>query len=217
MTHPQTPAHDVAGSPGTHPQISIRIVPREDVMLEALTGRLKWEQNRYGIRVVIPARLSWGATRGLLTDLGAYLVGFLCIFVIAGCIGFVRGLSFHSFLESHGMHSLYISAIGCCTGLVLAKMVPRLFGETVVTLSPTQITIEWNTRIRRLKEVFPTATVRAIRFVERTDEVAVKNKIAQNEIQFVQAQSTHHFGEGLTREEAETLIAKMTEVYPFPS
>ena len=46
-------------------------------MLEVLKGRLKWERTADGIRVVIPARLSWSAIRRHLNDLGAVLVGYL--------------------------------------------------------------------------------------------------------------------------------------------
>jgi hypothetical protein len=115
------------------------------------------------------------------------------------------------------MHSLYLTSLGCCTGLIIARTVPRLFGATIVTLSPDQITVEWNSRLRRDKGVFPTATLRGFRFVERSDEVPLKNRLGQNEVQFVQAQSICHFGEGITREEAEALICKMVEVYSFPS
>jgi hypothetical protein len=186
-------------------------------MIETLTGRLKWERIGGGIRVVIPARMSWGAVRRLLIDLSVYIGAFLCLFLIVGCVAFFRGLNFHTFLNSHGMHSLYLTSLGCCTGLIIARTVPRLFGATIVTISPDQITVEWNSRLRRDKGVFPTATLRGFRFVERSDEVPLKNRLGQNEVQFVQAQSICHFGEGITREEAEALICKMVEVYSFPS
>jgi hypothetical protein len=131
-------------------------------MLETLTGRLKWERTGDGIRVMIPPRLSWGAIRRPQDDLGAYVVAFLGIFASVGGVAFLRGLSFHSYLSSEAVHSLYRVSLGCCTGLVLAKLVPRLFGETVVTLSPAQITIERNSRLRRSKEVFPTTTLHSL-------------------------------------------------------
>src|SRR5580700_1527259 len=104
-------------------------------MIETLAGRLKWERMSDGIRVVIPARMSWGAVRWLLIDLGIYVGAFLSIFVILSCIALLRGLRFYTFLNSHGMHSFYLTSLGCCTGLILARTVPRLFGATVVTLS----------------------------------------------------------------------------------
>ena len=63
-----------------------------------------------------------------------------------------------------------------------------------------------------MKEVFPTATLHSFRFVEPSGERPVQNKIGQNEVQFGQAHWTRHIGEGITREEAEALIAKMIEV-----
>jgi hypothetical protein len=186
-------------------------------MIETLTGRLKWERLGDRVRVVIPARMSWGAVRRLLIDLGVCALAYLGILVIVGCVGFYRGLNFHTFLNSHGMQSFYRISLGYCTGLVFARMIPRLFGATVVTLSPDRLMIEWNLRIRRNKSVFPTATIRGFRFVERSGKVPLKNRFGQNEVQFVQAQSTCHFGEGITREEAEALIHKIVEVYSFPS
>lgn len=182
-------------------------------MLETLTGRLKWERRGDGIRVVIPARLSWGVIRRLLGDLGGYVLGFLSIFVIAGFVAYFRGLSFRSYLVSEGAHSLYFVSLGCCTGLILAKIVPRLFGETFVLLSPIQIAVEWNARIWRSKEVFPTAVLHSFRFVERSSEIPVQNKIGQNEIHLGQTPWTRSFAEGVTREEAEALNAKMMEFY----
>jgi hypothetical protein len=160
--------------------------------------------------------MSWGAFRLLLIDLAVSVGAFLCIFLIVGCIAFLRGVGFHTFLSSHGVHNFYLTSLGCCAGLILARTVPRLFGATVVSLSPDWITIEWNSRIRRDKDVFPTATVRGFRFIDRLGDVPLRNRIGQNEVQFVQAQSTNHLGEGVTREEAEALINKMVEIYPFP-
>ncbi len=185
-------------------------------MLETLTGRLKWEQSGDGIRVVIPARLSWGAISRLLVDLGVCFVTFLGLFLIVDCVAILRGLGFHSYLHSEAVHNLYRVSLGYCAGLILARMVPRLFGKTTVMLSPAQITIEWNMRLRCSKEAFATATLHSFRFVERSGEVPVQNKIGQNEVQFGQSHWIRRIGEGVTREEAEALIAKLTEVYPFP-
>ena len=96
-------------------------------------------------------------------------------------------------------------------------MVSRLFGGTVVTLSPAQTIIQYKIPLRRSKEVFPTSTLHSFRFVERSREVPVQNKFGQNEVQFDQYHWTRYFGSGVTREEAKALITKMTEVYPFPS
>lgn len=185
-------------------------------MLETLAGRVKWEHTGDGIRVVIPARLSWGATLRLLKDLGAYFAAFSSIFVTAGSVAWFRGLSFHSFITSKGIYSLYLSSLGCCSGLVLARVIPRIFGETVVTMSPDQTTIEWNARASRSKAALPTAILHNFRFVERSSKTPVQNKFRQNEIQVGQTHWTRSFGEGVTREEAEALIAKMNEIYPFP-
>jgi hypothetical protein len=95
-------------------------------------------------------------------------------------------------------------------------MVPRLFGKTVVTLNPVKTTIGWNARLGSSKDVFPTATLHSFRFVERSGDVPVQNKIGQNEVQFCDSHWTYYFGTGVTREEAQALIAKITEVYPFP-
>jgi len=185
-------------------------------MLETLIGRLKWERTGDAIRVVIPARLSWGAIRKLLDDLGVYIVTSLGLFAITGCVAYLRGLSFRSYVNNKGVHSLFMSSLGCCAGLILARMVPRLFGKTVVTLNPVKTTIGWNARLGSSKDVFPTATLHSFRFVERSGDVPVQNKIGQNEVQFCDSHWTYYFGTGVTREEAQALIAKITEVYPFP-
>jgi hypothetical protein len=166
--------------------------------------------------VVIPARLSWGAIRRLLQDLGVNVIAFLGIFLIAAFVAYLRGLSFRACLNSEGVRSLSSVSLGCCAGLILARIVPRLFGKTVVTLSPSQFVIEWNPRIRSATEVFPTAILHSFRFVERSSDVLVQNKIGQNEVQFRDTHWTHDLGTGVTRAEAEALIAKMMEVYPFP-
>lgn len=185
-------------------------------MLETLAGRLKWERTVDGIRVVIPARLSWGAIRRLLDSLGVYVLASLGLFAISGCIAFLHGLSFHSFMNNKGVHGLFMSSLGCCAGLILARMVPSLFGNTVVTLSPVKTTFKWNARLRIWKDVFPSETLHSFRFVERSGEVPVQNKIGQNEIQFCDSHWTHYLGTGVSREEAEALIAKLLEAYPFP-
>ena len=196
--------------------ISAIIVTRESAMLETLIGRLKWERTGDEIRVAIPARLSWGAIRKLLDDLGVVVVGYLGLFVITGCVAYLRGLSFHAFVNSEGIHTLFTLNLGYCAGLIIARMVPRLFGKTVVTLNPVKTTIGWNARLGSSKDVFPTATLHSFRFVERSGDVPVQNKIGQNEVQFCDSHWTRFFGVGITREEAQALIAKITEVYPFP-
>ena len=178
-------------------------------MLEILTGRLKWEQTDDGIRVVIPSRLSWGAIRRLLIDLGIAVVAYLGLLAIVGCVAYLRGLSFLSFVNNEGIHSFFRVSLGYLAGLIIAKMVPRLFGKTVVTLGPVKVTIEWNGRLGSSKEVFPTQTLHSFRFV-------VQNKIGQNEIQFCDSHWTHYFAVGIKREEAEALLSKLMEFYPFP-
>jgi hypothetical protein len=185
-------------------------------MFETLTGRLKWEQTVDGIRLVIPARLCWGSIRKLLDDLGVYVVTSLGLFAITGCAAYLRGLSLHAYLNNEGVHSLVRISLGRWAGLILARIVPGLFGNTVVTLSPPKTTIKWNARFGSSTDVFPTATLHSFRFVERSGNVPVQNKIGQNEIQFCDSHWTHYFGTGVTREEAQALIAKITEVYPFP-
>jgi len=186
-------------------------------MLERLAGRLKWEDANDGVRVVIPARLSWGAIRNLLEDLGVYVMASLGIFVIVGCVAYLRGLSFHSFLSNSGIQSFYFCSLGSYAGLILARTLPRLFGETVVTLNPAKFTIEWNAPLSRSTEVFPTATLQCFRFVESPGERPIQNKIGQNEIQFAQPHQTRSFGEGVTREEAEAFISKIRQVLPVPA
>ena len=185
-------------------------------MLQTLTGRLKWERIGDEIRVVIPASLSWSVIRRLMQDLGINFLAFFGILVIVSCIAYVHGLSFSSYLESEAVRSLYIASLGCCAGLVLARMVPRLFGKTTITLSPAQITIESSSRIQRSKEVIPNSILHSFRFVDQAGAVPVQNWLKQSEIRFEQANRTRHFAEGVTREEADAIIAKMMVVFPFP-
>jgi len=186
-------------------------------MLEPLVGRLRWERTDGGIRIVIPARLSWGAIRRLLDDLWIPVLGYFGIFAIAGCVAYLRGLSAAFFLRSEGVASLLWISLGYCAGLVVVRIVPLLFGETIVKLSPAQITIVRNSRIRHWKQIAPTGNLHRMRFVEQSGQIPIQNEIGQNEIQFREANSTRFFGAGVTREEASALIAKMMEVYPFPT
>jgi hypothetical protein len=184
-------------------------------MLEPLAGRLKWERTDGGIRIVIPARQSWGAIRRLLDDLWVAILAYLGIVAIAGCVAYFRGLSAASFLKSDGVTSLFLASLGYCAGLVLVRMIPRLFGETIVTLTPAQIMIVWNIRIRHWTQTAPTVNLQSIDFIERSGKMPIQNKIGQNEIQLRGTNSILSFGEGVTREEASALIAKMMEFDPY--
>jgi len=183
-------------------------------MLQTLSGRLRRECTDEGIILVIPARMSWGVIRKLVEDVCVSLVAFLLIAVIAGCVAFVRGLDSRSFLQSKGIHSLLIGAIGYCSGLILIRMIAALFGKTILRLNPSQNVLEVNWSFKRSKAVYPSATAHSFRFVERLGAVPIMNDIGQNEIQFAHDRATQHFGEGVTRAEAAALISEVNKVFP---
>lgn len=182
-------------------------------MVETLAGRLEWEQTGDGVRMVLPARLSWGVIQQLLPELGAYFVAFLGLFAIVSCIACLRGLSFGYVLNSEAMHRLYLGFPGCSAGLVLARILPRALGKTVITLSTDSIVIDRGSPLKRSKESYPVSIIQGFSFVERSGNAPMRNKVGQNEIQFSRSNSADYFGTGITREEASALMAKVNEFY----
>ncbi len=182
-------------------------------MLEPLAGRLKWERTTDGICVVIPARLSWGAARKPVEDICAGIFGFLAIFAIGYVIEAIRGVSANAYMKSQGVSSLIFGSLGYCIGGVFWGIIAKLFGKTVVLLSAANMAIERKAVIRRSsKEVFFTAGLHNLIYVEKSGSIPVQNKIGQNEIQFGVGRGSQSFASGITREEGEALIAKMNEI-----
>jgi hypothetical protein len=179
-------------------------------MLEPLAGRLKWERTADGIRVVIPARLDRPIARNLLFMAFAMVCGILAV-------------DYSDFLISSfgaGAHSkphLFEDVCCVCVGLFIGAVPPRIFGRTVLSLTPVRLTIDWRPRVWwPEKRQFSTDVLHNLRFASKSGGFRVTNESGQNEMQLDEDRKTRSFALGISQDEASALIAKMMEVYPFP-
>lgn len=176
--------------------------------LETLAGRLKWESTADGIRVVIPARLNWESFRRSLVQ--ACVLGSIFVAIDYCCARWPHTTT--TAPSGYWWHDLLCVGIG----VVIGGMIPRLFGRTLVTVSPSNLTIQWKSRIwRSKKEVYSTGDVHSLRFVEKPGKHTIQNELGQSEIQFREDYRPLYFGTGVTSDEAQALIALMMKVYPF--
>jgi len=166
-------------------------------MLETLAGRLKWERTTDGIRVVVPSHFNgwiYLTGIGLLTfpQFTYELFGRLTAatgqrLLIPGLIGLVLFALWITFLRTH---------------------------EIALTVSPNEMAVElWAFGIKLKTRKAATSRLTGLRFVPAEYGIGIDD---MNRIQFRKDQKRRNLGHGITEEEADALIAKMMEVYPFP-
>lgn len=178
--------------------------------LETLAGRLRWEPTADGIRFVIPARLNWETLRRLLVR--TCLLSSIFVAIDYCCARWPHATTT---VLPNGYWWREFLSVGI--GVFIVAVIPRLFGRTLVTVSPSNLTIQWKSRIwlRSKKEVYSTGDVHSLRFVEKSGKHRIQNEHGQSEIQFREDYRPLYFGTGVTSDEAQALIAKMIKVYPF--
>ncbi len=185
-------------------------------MLETLAGRLKCERTEDGIRIRIPT-----ARFTLRFLFGYYLIPSACIlsiYLIAKGWS-VLSLHFHPHPHPHQMtwwavfFDGLLSAIALTAGSVFARVTAR----TSLTLNPAEMKIEYRSAgIKRATRVYATANVSNLRLVMYSPGENLHNHFRMNEIQYCANSRVESFASGITEREAEALIARMMEVYPFP-
>ncbi len=167
-------------------------------MLEKLAGRLKWERTGNGIRVVIPVRFPFMA---VLSGMGVISLPF-CVVSIFDKLGGVTG-------------PLPVATIW--VGLILGVMQMMIFFTTkhVLTLSPAETTVQ--SRVLGIgvrKHTFATSRQRNLRFVpSEYGDWLFMSDVSRVEID--RDSKARKFAFGITEQEADALIEKMTAVYNF--
>jgi len=183
-------------------------------MYESLAGRLKWEQAENEIRVRIPGRFT------LRFIVEYYMIPATCIVLLyllaKSCAVII--LYFHPHPHPHQMTwwtafiSGFLSAFSLTVGAILARITAR----TTLTLNPTTMKIETHSAgFRRGTVVYATANLSDLRLARYSLGVTLQNHFRMNEIQFQANSQIQSFASGIKELEAETLIARMKEIYPF--
>jgi hypothetical protein len=168
-------------------------------MLEPLTGRLKWERQGDGIRVIIPSRFSWWLLYpGLLLLMFPHFT-----YEVFWKIGHTAATEPRSFIPEW-------------IGLALLVIWIALFRthECVLTLTPAEMRVENRALGLGLRtSTSGTSQLSDLRFIPSQYGISVDDL---SRIQLERNNRTRSFGLGIAEEEADALIAKMMEIYPFP-
>jgi hypothetical protein len=173
-------------------------------MLETLAGRLKWERVGDGIRVVIPARFPWMATRHML------ILNSFGIFVP------IAMMSAYSYLNGEP-ESWRGILIGSAFGLITGYLGFMLTARTILSLDQSSITFQYRSfGIKRGTKKYLNEQLNNLQFISSSNREEIRNEYRQNEMQIDQDLRTHSFAEGITKQEADALIEKMMEIYTFP-
>jgi hypothetical protein len=170
-------------------------------MLETLAGRLKWERMGDGIRVVIPARTDWlSAMSGIwLWMLPSYAVW---------------GIEYFIHLSRPVSVALNEISFGSCVCLVILWFTWVFTLKQVLTLNPVEMTTQARfLGIGLKKRTVATSRLRNLRFVPSEYGLTIDG---MNRIKIDRDFKTRNFPSGITKQEADTLIEKMMEVYKFP-
>jgi hypothetical protein len=175
------------------------MVARESAMFEPLTGRLKWERQGDGIRVIIPSRFRWWSLYpGLM----------LLIF---------PHFTYQVFWKSgHTAATEPRSFIPEWIGLALLVIWVGLFRthKSVLTLTQAEMRVEkYALGLRLRTSTSETSQLSDLRFIPSQYGMSVDDL---SRIQLRRNNKARSFGLGIGEEEADALIAKMMDVYPFP-
>ncbi|MGA2350485.1 MAG: hypothetical protein ABSF70_08650 [Terracidiphilus sp.] len=172
-------------------------------MLETLAGKLKWERTGNGIRVELPAQLTWpNVSRRVGSWLFTWAIYFALITLMDGFRG--RPVSWRVAL----IGAPFYAACGIWDVLRL---------RTVLTLNPDEMTINqaffqknWT------KRIYATRRLDNLRYCKsRLQRTAERREVKNSLLCDVEHQTIGLF-DGVDEEEADALIAKMMEVFPFP-
>jgi hypothetical protein len=168
-------------------------------MLETLVGKLKWEQTEGGIRIAIPSRFNWWL---LYPGLGLFMLPHFAYEVLRKS-GHTTAMAPRSFVPEW-------------IGLALFVFWIALFRthRCVLTLTSAELRVEEQALGLRLRTATrATSQISNLRFVPSQFGISVED---QSRVHFRVGKTTRIVGVGIGKEEADALIAKMLEVYPFP-
>lgn len=166
-------------------------------MLETLAGRLKWERTTDGIRVEIPSHFNgWIFLQGI----GLLIFPHFTYEVFWKHTGSTEPRSFVPEWIGLGLLCLWVAFLRT--------------HKTVLKLSPEEMTVQ----VRGLgiglnTGKAATSRLSGLRFVPGEYGIGIED---MNRIQLRKDRKARDFGHGITEEEADALIAKFLEIYPFP-
>lgn len=170
-------------------------------MFETLAGKLRWERNGSGIRVLLPRRFHWGAFFQMIVV--------MCIPV------WVDGVIRKSPLRGRGLTLDVILWTGLC--IAVGILVLHLSMRTILTVTPDELSkTVWifgrQLRRRSHRNVELCGLRKNLLVSERTG----RDMVNKNVVEIGRNGFYHTIAYGLTDAEADALMAKMIEVYPFP-
>jgi hypothetical protein len=184
------------------------MLSNEELMLEKLAGRLKWERAGDGIRVVIPARRNWRAALQVLR--ASWPSGFASNLLFTLFFLIVMYISSREPFRWWGILIFFVL-------LVAGDISRELLGKTILTLDSASLKIDWKIfGVKQTSSKFANERLHDLRFVVSAPSADIRNDFRLNEIQFIEYFATHSFAAGISEEEATALIARMMEVYKFP-
>jgi hypothetical protein len=170
-------------------------------VLETLAGRLKWERTDNGIRVLLPRRFPWEALPGVV----------LAIFTPV----FVDDIIRKSPISGTGLSLGEILWSGLC--IAAAILAIHLSARTLLILTPNQLS--WAVHIlgrHVIKRTCRNDQLHGLRQNLLVSEWTGKDKVNQNVVEINRDGFYRTLASRLTDLEADALIAKIMEVYPFP-
>lgn len=183
-------------------------------MQKRLAGRLKWERTDDGVRVQFPRHISAGDI--LECVVLPFAVG-LFMYLFARLVVMLF-MYYHPHPHPHLMTWWGALARGLEIGLALSvgSLLARATTTTTLTLNPMQLKIVWRSLgVARKTRVFSTASLSELRFAKYMPGAEIKNNRRRNEMRFSIDSRIEAFASGITEKEADYLIARMMEVYPF--
>jgi len=175
-------------------------------MFQPLAGRLKWERTADGIRVEIPpsfhGRKDW--------QNATYFGLLLCVF-IWGILARILGTS-HAYRPSYFL-ALVLFPFYIYMGFAAIRS--RLERVTL-TLNPARLSVRTTVFGIAGSTHLPSARMLHNPRLGRSGQIAGYTKQIADQLQIDRDYRTIVLANGVTKEEATALIAKMMEVYPFP-
>jgi len=172
-------------------------------MLEMLAGRLKLEHIANGIRVELPIQFT-------LPNVCRRIGHWLFIWVIYfSAMTLLDGLRGRPVLWGVALLFVPLYAAGGIWDILARK--------TILTLSPYEMTInqaffqkDWS------KRTYATRRLHNLLYCKSRPEPTAERRTIKNSLLCDVEYKTIGLFDDITEEEADILIAKMTEVYPFP-
>ena len=177
----------------------------ENVILETLAGRIRFERTRAGIHFEIPTRKDWTAILA---------VSVIEIWALEGCSILLSRLTADGRTTAGG----WAAMLGFFTvGLLSLIWLGWSFvGKSRLTLDRDEFRIVRQILgIKLDTRIFPTSEVRNLRYLP-CSEFRIFKGFIPGVFCFEADDKTHKFGSGVTDIEAFALLNEMLDVYEFP-